>query len=124
MKSRSTLYRLNDSELARYARPPAHPGGAQRLELTPDGLPTLKAWLETILQAQAKTDSEIPALAFGTPAPAPATAPADPATVAAGLAQLVAGLPEDSIPNLATSRERRAHYQAELARLEALQQRG
>ena len=95
-----------------------------RLELAPDGLPSLKAWLETILQAQAKTDAEIPALALGTPAPAPAPAPADPATVAAGLAQLVAGLPEDQIPNLATSRERRAHYQAELARLEALQQRG
>lgn len=124
MKSRSTLYRLKDSELARYVRPPAHPGGAARLELEPVGLPTLKAWLETILQAQAKTPAEIPALAFGAPSPAPAPAPADPANVAAGLAQLVAGLPEDQIPNLATSRERRAHYQAELARLEALQQRG
>ena len=71
-KSRSTLYLLRDSELARYVRPPAHPGGAMRLELEPDGLPSLKAWLETILQAQAKTDAEIPALAFGTPAPAPA----------------------------------------------------
>ena len=96
-----------------------------RLELEPDGLPSLKAWLETILQAQAKTPTEIPALAFGAaPAPAPAPAPADPANVAQGLAALVAGLPEDAIPNLATSRERRAHYQAELARLEALQQRG
>ena len=123
-KSRSTLYRLRDSELARYVRPPAHPGGAMRLELEPDGLPSLKAWLETILQAQAKTDTEIPPLAFGAPAPAPAPAPADPANVAQGLAALVAGLPEDAIPNLATSRERRAHYQAELARLEALQQRG
>ena len=123
-KSRSTLYRLRDSELARYVRPPAHPGGAMRLELAPDGLPSLKAWLETILQAQAKTDTEIPPLAFGAPAPAPAPAPADPATVAAGLAQLVAGLPEDQIPTLAESRERRAHYQAELSRLQALEQRG
>ena len=123
-KSRSTLYRLRDSELARYVRPPAHPGGAMRLELAPDGLPSLKAWLETILQAQAKTDAEIPPLAFGAPAPAPAPAPADPATVAAGLAQLVAGLPEDQIPTLAESRERRAHYQAELSRLQALEQRG
>ena len=95
-----------------------------RLELAPDGLPSLKAWLETILQAQAKTDAEIPALAFGAPAPAPAPAPADPANVAQGLAALVAGLPEDQIPNLATSRERRAHYQAELSRLQALEQRG
>lgn len=124
MKSRSTLYRLKDSELARYVRPPAHPGGAARLELAPDGLPSLRDWLDAILQQQAKTDAEIPPLAFGTPAPVPAAAPADPANVAHGLAALVAGLPEDAIPNLATSRERRAHYQAELARLEALQQRG
>ena len=123
-KSRSTLYRLKDSELARYVRPPTRPGGAARLELEPDGLPSLKDWLGSILQAQAKTDAEIPALAFGAPAPAPATAPADPATVAAGLAQLVAGLPEDQIPTLAESRERRAHYQAELSRLQALEQRG
>ena len=95
-----------------------------RLELAPDGLPSLKAWLETILQAQAKTPAEIPPLAFGTHAPAPAAAPADPATVAAGLAQLVVGLPEDQIPTLAESRERRAHYQAELSRLQALEQRG
>ena len=150
-KSRSTLYRLKDSELARYVRPPTRPGGAARLELEPDGLPSLKAWLETILQAQAKTakpagnektfsrqvleksatppPADLPALAFGAPSnaehvqhsPAP---PADPAAVAQGLATLVANLPEDQIPNLATSRERRAHYQAELSRLQALEQRG
>ena len=96
-----------------------------RLELEPDGLPSLRDWLDAILQAQAKTPAEIPALAFGAaPSPAPAPAPADPATVAAGLAQLVAGLPEDQIPTLAESRERRAHYQAELSRLQALEQRG
>jgi hypothetical protein len=143
MKSRSTLYRLKDSELARYVRPPARPGGAQMLELAPEGLPTLKAWLATILQAQSKTQTEpsksgpwptscnnspppadLPALAFGAPSPAPSAEPVDPAAVAQGLAQLVAGLPEDAIPHLATSRERRAHYQAELARLQALEQRG
>jgi hypothetical protein len=125
MKSRSTLYRLRDSELARYVRPPAHPGGAMRLELAPDGLPSLRDWLDAILQAQAKTPAEIPALAFGAaPSPAPAPAPADPANVAQGLAALVAGLPEDQIPNLATSRERRAHYLAEVSRLDALTQRG
>ena len=144
-KSRSTLYRLKDSELARYVRPPAHPGGAQLLELAPEGLPTLRDWLDAVLQAQSKTPAkskaphvallhgvadtapppaDLPALAFGTPSPAPSPVEVDPAAVAQGLAQLVAGLPEDAIPNLAESRERRAHYQAELARLEALQKRG
>jgi len=127
-KSRSTLYRLKDSELARYVRPPAHPGGAQLLELEPSGLPSLKEWLDAILQAQAKTAApprpEVQALAFGAPSPAPSAEPVDPATVAAGLAKLVAGLAEDAIPNLAESRERRAHYQAEISRLQALQQRG
>jgi hypothetical protein len=127
-KSRSTLYRLKDSDLARYVRPAARLGGAQRLELAPEGLPTLREWLGTILQAQSKTaappPADLPALAFGAPSPAPLAEPANPAAVAQGLAQLVAGMPEDAIPNLATSRERRAHYQAELARLQALEQRG
>ena len=127
-KSRSTLYRLKDAELSRYLRPPARAGGAQMLELAPEGLPTLREWLDTILQAQAKTTApppaDIPALAFGAPSSAPSAEPVDPAAVAQGLAQLVAGMPEDQIPNLATSRERRAHYQAELARLQALEQRG
>jgi hypothetical protein len=127
-KSRSTLYRLKDSELARYVRPPARPGGAQLLELEPEGLPTLKAWLEAVLQPQAKTatppPADLPALAFGAPSPAPSSEPVDPATVAQGLAQLVAGLPEDAIPTLAESRERRAHYLAEISRLQALEQRG
>jgi hypothetical protein len=127
-KSRSTLYRLKDSELSRYIRPPAHPGGAQMLELAPEGLPTLRDWLDAVLQPQAKTaatpPAEIPALAFGAPSPAPSAEAVDPAAVAQGLAALVAGMPEDAIPNLATSRERRAHYQAELARLQALEQRG
>ena len=127
-RSRSTLYRLKDSELSRYIRPPAHPGGADHLELTPAGLPSLRDWVNTILQSQAKTAAsprpEVPALAFGAPSPAPSAEPVDPATVAQGLATLVANLPEDLIPTLAASRERRAHYQAELARIEALQQRG
>jgi hypothetical protein len=54
-RSRSTLYRLKDSELARYVRPAAHPGGADRLELAPEGLPTLRDWLDAVLQPQAKT---------------------------------------------------------------------
>jgi hypothetical protein len=127
-KSRSTLYRLKDSDLARYVRPPSRAGGAQLLELAPEGLPSLKEWLGSILQAQAKTaappPADLPALSFGAPSPAPSAEPVDPAAVAQGLAQLVAGLPEDRIPNLAQSRERRAHYQAELARLQALEQRG
>ena len=127
-KSRSTLYRLKDSELGRYVRPPVCPGGAQMLELEPPGLPTLREWLDTILQQQAKTaappPADLPALAFGAPSPAPSPVDVDPAAVAQGLAALVAGMPEDAIPNLATSRERRAHYQAELARLQALEQRG
>ena len=127
-KSRSTLYRLKNSDLARYLRPPVRPGGADRLELDPEGLPSLREWLDAILQAQAKTaappPADIPALAFGAPSPAPSPVEVDPAAVAQGLAALVAGMPEDAIPNLATSRERRAHYQAELARLQALEQRG
>jgi len=127
-KSRSTLYRLKDSELARYVRPAVRPGGPQLLELAPEGLPTLREWLDAVLQAQAKTSTpppaDIPALAFGAPSPAPSASPVDPAAVAQGLAQLVAGLPEDLIPNLAESRERREHYRAELARLQALEQRG
>lgn len=40
------------------------------------------------------------------------------------LAAFIRGLPEDAIPNLNESRARREHYQAEKARLEALQGRG
>jgi len=127
-KSRSTLYRLRDSDLARYVRPPSRTGGAQRLELAPEGLPSLREWLNAVLQPQAKTaappPADLPALSFGAPSPAPSPVEVDPAAVAQGLAALVAGMPEDAIPNLATSRERRAHYQAELARLQALEQRG
>ena len=127
-KSRSTLYRLREGALSRYLRPPARDGGAQLLELEPPGLPSLKEWLDAILQGQAKTAApprpEVQALAFGAPSPAPSAEPVDPGVVAKGLAALVAGMPEDAIPNLASSRERRAHYQAELARLQALEQRG
>jgi hypothetical protein len=44
--------------------------------------------------------------------------------VAQGLVQLVAGLPDDQIPPLNISRERRAHYQAEMVRIETLERRG
>lgn len=40
------------------------------------------------------------------------------------LAAFIRGLPEDQIPDLNESRARREHYQAEKARLEALQGRG
>jgi hypothetical protein len=40
------------------------------------------------------------------------------------LADFIRGLPEDQIPQLNESRARREHYQAEKARLEALQGRG
>lgn len=39
------------------------------------------------------------------------------------LAELIMGIPEDAIPGVDVSRERREHYQAEKARLEALQGR-
>ena len=50
------------------------------------------------------------------PAPAPPTA--------RQLRDLIQSLPEDEIPDLNESRARREHYQAEKARLEALQGRG
>jgi len=40
------------------------------------------------------------------------------------LKSLIMGLPEDQIPGLDVSRERKAHYDAEVARLEALKERG
>lgn len=39
------------------------------------------------------------------------------------LKSLIMGLPEDQIPGLDISRERKEHYQAELARLQALKER-
>jgi phage terminase Nu1 subunit (DNA packaging protein) len=39
------------------------------------------------------------------------------------LKTLIMGLPEDQIPGLDVSRERKAHYDAEVARLEALKER-
>jgi hypothetical protein len=50
---------------------------------------------------------------------APATAPTP-----AQLREYIEALPEDSIPDLNESRARREHYQAEKAKLEALQGRG
>ena len=40
------------------------------------------------------------------------------------LKTLIMGLPEDQIPGIDISRERKAHYDAEVARLEALKERG
>jgi hypothetical protein len=113
-RSRSTLYRMrDDGRLSDYLRPGGR-GGAPLLELEPEGMPTLREWVRGTLQLQAPSANT-----------APAEPPAvDPQTVARGLAELVAGLPEDAIPSLSSSRERREHYRAELARLEALQRRG
>ena len=114
-KSRSTLYRMKrDGRLNDYLRPGGR-GGAERIELEPEGLPALRDWVRGVLQEG--TDSPTRTLA-----PSPGTVA--PAEVAAGLAALVAGLPEDQIPPLNTSRERREHYAAELNRLAALEKRG
>lgn len=113
-KSRSTLYRLKrEGWLSDYLRPGGK-GGAELLELEPEGLPTLREFVKGHLRP--RPDSPLWAADRG--------ARPDPAAVAQGLAQLVAGLPEDSIPALNVSRERREHYAAEVARLEALQRRG
>ncbi len=53
-KSRSTLYRLRDQgDLAAYLRPPASPGGAQLLELTPRNLPPLREAVARLIRPQA-----------------------------------------------------------------------
>jgi len=59
-------------------------------------------------------------------APRPAAPPPGPAARVSDddLAAFIRGLPEDQIPDLNESRARREHYQAEKARLEALQGRG
>lgn len=57
-----------------------------------------------------------------TPA-APAAVSVQTAPTAEQLERFIKGLPEDSIPDLNESRARREHYQAEKARLEALQGR-
>jgi hypothetical protein len=54
------------------------------------------------------------------PPPAVAAAPPTPAQ----LREYIEALPEDAIPDLNESRARREHYQAEKAKLEALQGRG
>lgn len=116
-KSRSWLYRArDDGRLSGYLRPGGK-GGAQLLELEPEGLPPLREWVPEVLRVQVNSPA-----AAASPPPGPAAA--DPAAVAQGLAQLVAGLPEDQIPDLGASRARREHYEAERARLQALQLRG
>lgn len=59
-------------------------------------------------------------------APPPPRPRAEPATAVTDdqLRAFIQGLPEDAIPDLNESRARREHYQAEKARLEALQGRG
>ncbi|MCP9910243.1 hypothetical protein KBZ15_10040 [Cyanobium sp. BA20m-p-22] len=122
-RSRSTLYRLKDAGLLGDHLRPGGKGGAQLLELQPEGLPTLRDWVRGILREQTNSPTAnlppAPAAGSGAAAEGP-----DPAAVAQGLAQLVAGLPEDAIPALNVSKERKEHYLAELARLEALQRRG
>jgi hypothetical protein len=54
--------------------------------------------------------------------PAPA-APAAPATTAAAVAAAVMALRDDAIPGRDVSEERKIHYQAELAKVQALQAR-
>ena len=53
------------------------------------------------------------------PAPVPEGLP-----TADQLRSVVAHLPEDAIPGLDVSRERKEHYQAELARVNAMKERG
>ena len=60
---------------------------------------------------------------------APSAAPSPPVSVPAApstaqLKNLIMGLPEDQIPGLDVSRERKEHYNAEIARLAALKDRG
>ncbi len=60
----------------------------------------------------------------GEPGEAPAVTAAEVAGVTPeALKTLIMGLPEDQIPGIDTSRERKAHYDAEVARLEALRAR-
>jgi hypothetical protein len=60
-----------------------------------------------------------------TPEPEPASPPLIVAQPATGdqLKSLIMGLPEDQIPGLDVSRERKEHYNAEIARLQALKER-
>lgn len=122
-RSRSTLYRLKDAGLLGDHLRPGGKGGAQLLDLEPEGFPTLRDWVRGILREQTNspTANLPPAPAAGSGAAAEGS---DPAAVAQGLALLLAGLPEDQIPALNVSKERQAHYAAELARMEALQKRG
>lgn len=56
----------------------------------------------------------------GAPLPPPVQVPA---ATGDQLKSLIMGLPEDQIPGLDVSRERKEHYNAELARLQALKER-
>ena len=57
----------------------------------------------------------------GAPPPPPVQVPA---ATGEELKRLIMGLPEDQIPGLDVSRERKEHYNAEIARLQALKERG
>lgn len=54
----------------------------------------------------------------------PAGPDVEPPATGEQLKSLIMGLPEDQIPGLDISRERKEHYNAELARLQALKERG
>lgn len=71
-----------------------------------------------VQQPRAKAPAPVP------PRPAPSTTGPARRVSDEDLAAFIRGLPEDQIPELNESRARREHYQAEKARLEALQGRG
>ena len=74
-KSRSTLYRLKrDGFLADYLRPGGK-GGAQLLELTPEGLPTLRDYCRGILLARIDSPLWLAEPEPEPPPPAPANDP-------------------------------------------------
>jgi DNA-binding transcriptional ArsR family regulator len=118
-KSRSTLYRLKrDGFLAGYLRPGGK-GGAHLLELAPEGQPTLREWICGILQEQINSPTRKLPVLNAMPVGSVASA-----VIAQDLTPLVADVSDDQIPPLNVSRERRAHYQAELVRIETLERRG
>ena len=78
----------------------------------------LALWDErTLRNNNAKVGTQAGAAAAQAAAPAPAPTPAQ-------LRAYIEALPEDAIPDLNESRARREHYQAEQAKLAALQGRG
>lgn len=72
----------------------------------------------------APTESGLEALSWGQAKTVTPTQPLKKTPTNQELRDLIQSLPEDEIPDLNESRARREHYQAEKARLEALQGRG